>query len=135
MDPASTSPARAARIVYLALIGGVVGATVVFSLVRPVASGPAAPILVYIPFAMAVPLFAGALLLAGRLPRPGSTADPDAWWRANLPRALTIWAMLEGPSLYGAVVWPLTDSYLPLAVIAVGLFLFSVTAPRRLMEG
>lgn len=92
------------------------------------------PLFLYAIFGIAALFFAGALVITTRLPREGSQS-PDAWWSQNLPRALVIWSMLEGPSLLGAVGYLLTRDFTALIIPAVGLFLFFLHSPARLEQG
>jgi hypothetical protein len=128
-------PSATARLLHLALISGVVLMTAIFLLLpRPSAPVPN-PILLYATFGIGAVMFAGALVIANQLPRDSATRDADEWWRANLGRAVVVWAMLEGPALLGAVVHFLTGSLLPLLVTGSGIAFFLLTAPERLREG
>lgn len=134
--PASTaSPASVVRAVHAALASATVGATGLLVLLRRAPGIGPAPLLLYAVFAIAAIMFAGALVVAGRIPRLAAGEDEAAWWRVTLPRAVAVWAMLEGPAFLAAMAHFLTGSWLPLVVPAVALFLFGLTAPGRLREG
>jgi hypothetical protein len=126
------TPAATARLIHLALVGGVVTATVILALVQRVASPVSASILLYATFGIGATMFAGALLLSARIPREGAARDPDGWWRVNLPQAIVVWALAEGPALLGAVAHFVTGSLLPYTVTGVGLLLLAFLGPARL---
>lgn len=126
-------PATTARILHLALMSSVVLATFVMSVI-PIPGSSLAPLFLYAVFGVAAVLFAGALVISTRLPRTASQSTDD-WWTQNLPRAIVIWAMLEGPSLLGAIAFLLSRDYTALVVPATGLVLFFVLGPARLEQG
>lgn len=127
------SPAKTARVLHLALMGSVVLTTLVLALV-PIQAAGIPPLFLYAVFGVAAVLFAGALVISTRLPRqPGQTLDD--WWTQNLPRAIMMWAMLEGPSLLGAVAFLLSRDFTALIIPATGLVLFMLLGPARLEQG
>jgi hypothetical protein len=128
-----SSPSQTARILHLALMASLVLSSVVLSLV-PLAPSLPSPLFLYAVFAIAAVFFAGALVISTRLPREGS-AQRDAWWSQNLPRALVIWSMIEGPSMLGAVAFMLTRDFTALIIPGVGLLLFVILGPNRLEQG
>lgn len=130
--PAS-SPSATARIIHLAMLSGVVVLALGLSLVPVPQVEDGVPLFLYATFGVGAVMFAGAMVIASRLPRDGAARDPEGWWRQNLPRAVVVWAMLDGPSILGALVRFLTGSYLPLVVTGVGVVLFLLLAPSRLI--
>lgn len=127
-----TSAAGRARLVHLALMASVVIGVVVLQLV-PTAGLPDPELLLYAVFAVAAVMFAGAMILASRLPREGG-GNTDQWWETNLARALVVWIMFESPSLLGAVAGFLTGRPVVLTVPAVGLVLLALHGPERLRQ-
>lgn len=54
---------------------------------------------------------------------PGSSGDPEEWWRVNLGRAILVWVFYELPAVIGAITLMATRhgaAYLVLAVLALG---------------
>jgi hypothetical protein len=128
-------PARAARIVFLAFLAGPLLFTGVALALLPAHQVSSDPILLYIPFALAAVLFTGALVIRTRIPPAPPGAAGDEWWRINLSRVTILWAMLEGPSLFGAAMYLTLGNLLPLMVTAVGVVLLLLHAPDRIAEG
>ena len=50
-------------------------------------------------FVVSAVLFGGAMYTAARLTPPGPGVSQDEWWRANLGRAIGIWALVEAPAI------------------------------------
>lgn len=125
-------PALIARIVYLSLVASVLVFTGVATVVRGIQPWEIPPSLVYAPFVVGAVLFGAALACRGRLTQLGQGISEEEWWRANLPRAILVWGLLEGGALFGAVLCFSSRSYLPLAVTGCGLLLLVLTAPSRL---
>ncbi len=46
-----------------------------------------------------------------------SRDERDAWWQANLPKVIVVWALADGAAMVGAVFWLLTGDYVILAVV------------------
>jgi hypothetical protein len=127
------TPATTARILHLALMSSLVLSSVVLSLV-PLAPSLPSPLFLYAIFGIAAVFFAGAMVISTRLPREGASRG-DGWWSQNLPRALVIWSMIEGPSMLGAVGFMLTRDITALIIPGVGLLLFVILGPSRLEQG
>ncbi len=123
------APARTARLLHLALMGSVTGISVTLALL-PASAASLAPLFLYAVFGVAAIMFAGALVLSSRLTSGGR--DVGLWWRENLGRALVMWAMIEGPSLLGAVAYLLSRDLTALFIPAVGLVLLMHLGPARL---
>jgi hypothetical protein len=128
-------PARAARVVFLAFLSGPLLFTGVALALLPAHEVSNDPVLLYIPFALAAVLFTGALVIRTRIPPAPSGGAGDDWWRINLPRVTILWAMLEGPSLFGAATYLTLGNLLPLMVTAVGVVLLLLHSPDRVAEG
>ncbi len=126
-------PASTARVLHLALISSLVLSSVVLALVPLTPSMPS-PLFLSAVFGIAAVFFAGALVISTRLPREEPARD-DQWWSQNLPRALVIWSMIEGPSMLGAVAFMLTRDLTALIIPGVGLLLFVILGPSRLEQG
>ena len=52
----------------------------------------------------------------------------------NLPRALMVWSLFEGPALFGVAMSHL-GTVVPLLVTGVGLVMLLLNSPNRLIEG
>lgn len=126
-------PAQIARIIHLALIGGVV----LFAAVGWLAPGaPPAP-----DFSLRLllgPITVAGIAVAWYLRRwlparhPGETAD--LWWAAALPKAMAAWALLEATCLVACVTIFLTRDPVALLCLAAGLLIFTLQSPGRLYD-
>jgi len=133
------TPSLTAVIVHAALILGLV----MFGLVAHLVGSARPPLRVALPGGDALHLwllliglvpFGASIALARRLPAPRAGATGDEWWRANLGRAVLIWALIEAPTLFGLVAYLLTRNTRVLLVSVVGLLLFATFRPARLAE-
>jgi putative copper export protein len=79
-------------------------------------------------------LFGAAVYTAGTLTAPTSGMSQDDWWRANLARAVGIWALVEMPALLGTVAYLLTHDFRTLIAPFTGLLMFVNYRPSRLAE-
>ena len=86
-------------------------------------------------FVVSAVLFGAAMYTAARMTRPGPGVSQDEWWRANLNRAIGIWALVEAPAILGLVAYFLTQDFRTLIAPFVGLLLFVNYRPSRLAEG
>jgi hypothetical protein len=136
---APVSPAISARIIHGALVIGVV----VFCLVAwylgqaspvPPETLPDRKVLYIALFLVSAILFGGAMFTAGRLGRPAPGTSQDEWWRVNLGKAVTIWALVETPTLLGLIAYTLTHDFRVLLATLTGLLLFGNFRPGRLIE-
>lgn len=128
---------RVARILHLALVGGVVAAFVALALVRDLTDMTSATLplalvraaaFVCTGVAVTVHRVLWAILPAGR-----SGEDPDAWWVAHGGRALALWVTADGLAIAGAAFWFLTGDYVTLALAGgAGLLLLTFASPDRL---
>ena len=143
MSPAgSTAPSAAltARVIYGALFAGTLVATIVLVAVRSnmdsgmPALGPTARTLLR---ALVLTVAAGGTIglrvIRGALPPAPASGAADAWWQANLGRAVTLWAFPDGVGIAGAVAFFLSGDVLVLALAAGwALAMFVTYAPHRL---
>lgn len=134
MAPANPGSVRSARLIHRALLGGTVLFTGLVTVVLPHPPVLSQPALLYVPFALAAVLFAGSLFIRSRIPalRPGESEDD--WWRANLTIGIMIWTLLEGPSLFAAVMFLISGNAVTLVVTAIGVALLIFSAPARLVQ-
>lgn len=73
-------------------------------------------------------------IVRGSMDPVGHREDRDAWWRANFPRAIVVWALAEGSALAGAVFWVVTGDFAILAAVTgVSLALMVWNRPGVLM--
>lgn len=80
--------------------------------------------------------YTAALLLRGRLDPPAGGESEDHWWAANQPRAVVLWALIEGAMLLGGVLFLLSgDLPILLGVTGTGLLLMLAFTPQRLAGG
>ncbi len=129
------SLAVTARIVHLALVMGVLlflGVAVLLRSSMPASAPNITQLLQLVAFVVGAAAVGVALVFRGKIPPRQPAESIDAWWQANLSRAILLWALTEGPSLFGVVAFLLTGSYAPLVVTGVGLILLATMAPARL---
>ena len=65
---------------------------------------------------------------------PAAGESQDTWWQRNLGKALTIWALVEAPSMLGLVGYLVTHDFRVLLATLAGLLLFGNFRPSRLLE-
>ena len=135
----AVSPAINARIIHAALVTGIL----MFCLVAwYLGQAPATPayalpdrrVLYIALFLVSATLFGAAMFTANRLGHPAPGASQDEWWRVNLGKAVTIWALVEAPALLGLVAYTLTQDSRALIATLSGLVLFGSYRPSRLIE-
>ncbi len=135
---APVSPAINARIVHASLVTGVVLFWVVAWYVgkegaaTPAETLPDRRVLYVALFVVAAVLFGAAVFAARRLAPPAAGTSQDDWWRANLGRAIVVWALVETPALLGLVAYFLTRDFRVLIATLTGLLLFGNYRPSRL---
>jgi hypothetical protein len=88
---------------------------------------------------VALSLGVGAVLLVlafrSRLPARSGASDDD-WWKANVGRAILVWALLESPAILGAVSLFVTGRLLAYTVlVAMALIGLTTATPSRLSGG
>jgi hypothetical protein len=79
-------------------------------------------------------LFGAAMFRASRLGRVAAGTSQDEWWRANLGKAVVIWALVEAPALLGLVAYTFTHDFRVLIATLTGLLLFGAYRPSRLID-
>jgi hypothetical protein len=136
---APVSPSISARIIHAALMLGVTLFYIVAWYVGSRASMPISAVpdrrLLYLGlFFVSAVLFGGAMHTAGRLTPVAPGISQDDWWRANLPRAIGIWTLVEAPTLLGTAAYLLTHDFRTLIATFTGLLLFVNYRPSRLAE-
>ena len=131
------SPSISARLIYGALVLGVV----LFGLVAQYAQSPAPSValpdrrVLYISLAVvSATLFGAAAFTANRLTPPVRGSSADDWWRANLGRAVFVWSLVEAPAMLGTIAYLLTRDFRALLAPFIGLLLFANYRPSRLTE-
>jgi hypothetical protein len=126
------APPAVAKLIHLALCSGLLLATGVVWLATQQAPPTEFPVLVlYLPLVVGAGSFGGALVLRSRLLDGGSDNSAD-WWRANLQRAILLWALFEGPALFGAVLFATSHQWIPLIATAIGFVLLALHSPALL---
>ncbi|MGH7516202.1 MAG: hypothetical protein ACREOC_01850 [Gemmatimonadales bacterium] len=131
------SAAASARIIHLALLSGVVLASGGLLAVRATGRtglAPAPPALLPALIVVALTTVTAALFLKARIPARGSGTSDDAWWAANLRRAIPVWALLESAALAGAVFYFIGVGQAGLIVAAAALALLVANGPGRLID-
>ncbi len=135
MPREASRTATSARVIHLALVLGVVLATAVLLTVRAAAPPAGAPaILLPVLVAAAIGTVALALVLKARLPGRATGMSDEAWWAANLGRAIPVWALLESAALVGAVFYFIGVGPAGLIVAAAALALLVANGPGRLID-
>jgi hypothetical protein len=137
---APVSPTISARIIHAALVSGVLLFLVASWYAGTGASMPASALpdrrVLYLGlFMVSAVLFGAAMYTAARLTPPLPGVSQDEWWRANLSRAIGIWALVEAPALLGTAAYLLTHDFRTLIAPFTGLLLFVNYRPSRLAEG
>ncbi len=85
---------------------------------------------------VAAACYGAALLLRSRLIPPAGDQPEHEWWAANQPRAVVLWALIEGGMALGGVIFLLSGD-LPalLGITGAGLLLMLAFTPQRLAGG
>jgi hypothetical protein len=136
---APVSPAINARIIHGSLVVGVLLFWLVAwylgrSQTEPISSLPDRRVLYIALFLASAVLFGAAMFTAGRLTPPLAGESQDQWWQRNLGKAITIWALVEAPSLLGLIGYLVTRDFRVLLATLAGLLLFGNFRPSRLLE-
>ena len=129
------SPSISARLIHAALVVGVVLFCLVAWFVEAATPSEALPNrrVLYISLAVvSAALFGGAAFTANRLTPIGRGSSAEDWWRANLGRAVFIWALVEAPAMLGTIAYLLTHDFRALLAPFIGLLLFANYRPSRL---
>jgi hypothetical protein len=130
---------RSVSIIYGALVVGAVLTLVGFGLVREVVSQepPDLPLLAVrlVAFAELAAVVVIARIVRMRIQPYDGATDEHAWWRHHGARGIIIWALAEGSTLFGAVLWFISGDRLILAGVAgVSLALLVAFRPARLLQ-
>jgi hypothetical protein len=133
------SPSINARIIHAALVLGVlIFWFVAWSLGRssamPVYALPDRRVLYVALVLVSAVLFGAAMFRASRLGRVAPGTSQDEWWRANLGKAVVIWALVEAPALLGLIAYTFTHDFRVLIATLTGLLLFGAYRPSRLID-
>ena len=136
---APVSPVINARIIHAALVLGVVMFWLVAwyvgrSSAMPVHALPDRRVLYVALVLVSAVLFGAAMFRASRLGRVAAGTSQDEWWRANLGKAVVIWALVEAPALLGLVAYTFTHDFRVLIATLTGLLLFGAYRPSRLID-
>jgi hypothetical protein len=128
--PQATVPqARILRLIHASMVVAVV----VFAVGR--ASSAVAPFPPQVISAMLALTIAGcgfAGFMRSRLPNRSSDESVDAFWERAAAPALVAWAVAEGPSLFGVLIYMLSRSALGLGVAALGVLILVLGNPASL---
>ncbi len=136
---APVSPAINARIIHAALVLGVVMFWLVAwflgqSSAMPVYALPDRRVLYVALVLVSAVLFGAAMFRASRLGRVTPGTSQDEWWRANLGKAIVVWALVEAPALLGLVAYTFTHDFRVLIATLTGLLFFGAYRPSRLID-
>jgi hypothetical protein len=136
---APISPSISARIIHAALVLGVmlfwaVSWYVGTRVSLPVSAVPERRVLYIGLFLVSGLLFGAAMYTASRLTPPRQGTAQDDWWRANMGKAIRIWALVEAPAILGTAAYLLTHDFRSLIAPFTGLLLFVNYRPSRLTE-
>lgn len=144
MGTTAQQPTRGSiRILYLALLGGLLSVCVVFSVLFLLGTAPLLPPgdqATLIATVMAVvgmgPVLAAYFWARPRVPVKPTEQDVEAYWRdqATVGKALILWVLWEGAGMIGAVGTLLTGSYYPATVTVAALALYLTNGPGYLEE-
>lgn len=139
MAPArAVPPSLTARVLHASLVTGVLFFLVIAWYIGrhspvPAESLPTRRVLYIVLVLLSAASFGTAMALSARMLPRGQTSVDDRW-RANLPRALAVWALIEAPALVGTALFLLTRDFRVLLATFIGLFLFLQYRPGRLVE-
>lgn len=132
MPAAAVPDSKTVRLIHLSLLAGILLFLGVALVARKPLPGAADSPLPLIMLAAGIPLLLLSQLLRARIPARPASEPVDAWWATHYSRAMIVWSLVEAASLMGLVSFWITGNQLSLALPAVGLVLFVVTAPGRL---
>ena len=124
-----------ARILHLALVGGVVLALAAFALVRRLGAAPSLdPALARTVGRVAVVLVVlavtGSSVLGRRLERR-PTEDEESWGRRALASLIVRWALVEGAALVAGLAWLLTGGSSTIIAAGAALLVLAFQGPGR----
>lgn len=136
MPPSQPPATRTATLIFLAMLASVVLTLLVAAALRWAGVFDAVTLpsaVAWAPLVMAGLAAAAVLALRTRLPARG-TASAEAWWTAQLPRVVALWALAEGAAMLGTVVYLVTGAPVALAGAGAGLALLAFNTPSMLVE-
>lgn len=130
---------RSARVLHRALLGGLLTICAVFVLIALglhdaplMAAGDTASMVGYVLAACGVmPILLGLLILKPRVPMRSSGQDDAAFWHVALGPVISVWAVVEGAGIIGAVGALLTGSLAPGLAVAIALGCLVATGPSH----
>lgn len=134
----SPDPKLVARIIHLAIAAGLLVFFAVFLYLREYGaglgvSGEDARIGRMAVYVLLVVTIGVVFYLRARIPARNREVRPEAWWTANLPRAVVVWAIAEACGLAAIVVgWLTASPDLTVLGAALGLGLLFISRPGRL---
>lgn len=132
MTTATPDPVRTARVLHVALVAGCVLIAGTFSALWSVGVFGAAGLPAAVQWA-AVPAVPVVIVLRMAFVRqlPPVEGDAAAWWTANLPRVVIVWALEEGWFLIGTMLWAVTGGPAWLGLAGVAFALLAWDRPGR----
>lgn len=136
-------PRRAARVIHLALLGGLALISAVFLIlglaldVAPlIREGEDVAIIGYVLAGVGLmPIILSMLVLRPRVPARSSGQSEAEFWQGALRAALPVWTLAEAGGMIAAVGALLTGLWAPMVVVAVALTCLGVTGPGRFENG
>jgi len=133
--PAPASPTTAARALHIGLtMSAIVLAGFAWffrgTLALPAGTGGA---LTFAAYALAASGLLAGLAFRRLIPGRSASETQDLWWKANLPKAVAVWAVGESIVLLGALVYAVGGQLAAAGVVALaGFAVLVATAPGRL---
>jgi len=133
--PAPASPTTAARVLHVGLTMSAAGLAAIAwffrgALALPAGTGGA---LTFAAYALAASGLLAGLAFRRLIPGRSASESQDAWWKANLPKAVAVWAVGESIVLLGALVFAVGGQLAAAGVVALaGFAVLVATAPGRL---
>lgn len=144
MGTTAQQPTRSTiRILYFALLGGLLSTCVIFGVLFLLGTAPLLPPgddTTLIATVMAVvamgPVLGGFFWARGNVPVKPTEQGVDVYWQdqATFSKALIMWVLWEGGGMIGAVGTLLTGSYYPATVTVAALALYVTNGPGYLEE-
>ncbi|HTO72290.1 MAG TPA: hypothetical protein VMJ30_00660 [Gemmatimonadales bacterium] len=131
-EPAGPAPGVIPRLLHLVFCSGfMIFLAVAWFISRQMTPTPLPDLVIYLPVVVGAVMFTGALMLRTRLLDRDAPNSAD-WWRANLQRVILLWALFEGPGLFGAVIFLVSGVWIPLIASIIGLLLLVFHSPDQL---
>lgn len=135
--PSGPSAAGTARVLHLALMASAITFVAMgwYFRGRFLLPAGAAGAVGFAAYALAASGLLAGIALRRLLPERGASEPLDAWWRAQLPKAVAVWAIGEGTALFGALVLAV-GAGLPAAILVIlaGLGVLLANTPGRLVS-